>query len=1401
MKLHLPITLFTALMAVMATLPTAWAKITVKENISESKPEGDPVEITDGTFEGQLGKDSSIKIEKENEEDGDTSLTFKGETTDKARNGIRRIDIDVLPECSFTLAEGGELGVSVRNDFGSTNTYIRLQGGSFTVEEGAKLGGVHSGVVLLARVDVQMHGGEFIVNGSVNDAQGGVKNSAPSSLNVNVQDGGKFIIGENATVGTTYDVNTTLGGWEYDKICGTTTSILIKDTSSFEMKGGKLGVPLSADTDKGSGHTNVSIRLSGDAKAIIWGGEIGGKGVIGGTNEVAEITLLENATLEFKDTANEKTSQNVTIKMQGGRLVGGANFYGEVEISALDTFDMGGLDASRIKKLELKSAGATLKNLKEGSTLNADAMAVNSTTIIMVGSKSSKLVTGESSGDVLPDGKEWLIGFQGNGGNVQLGKKEIKLDFDARDGLLSELLDDEGDVSFEVFFSNAQLMGMEEGENLSKYFSVGAGWGVDVKNVTITNEGCVLTLSGNISKSVWVASKQEPAESYRGYSVEKFDRVVIDKDTTIEFPSTIKQLCGSGNLHLTGNGSAELENRSDAFHHGDTTFYGDITVAEEGNLSVKKTGDSTLTLAGNLKILRDRGSLNVNEGMLILKGDDNVVKSGINVGQRDSHGVLEVEGNLNTSSILVNSYDGNMLVIGKSGHVTVNETITSLSESCSVQVDGELILLGDQDMTGKNKPIFSGTGIISIGDGESETALIIDKDNFIAGSEVSLNVAKGASLSVTGDSFSGNIMGEGKVSTEGTVTLTGDGSLTGEYSGTFVADRSGRIFGGNNPNAAIEAQNGATVKLEAGSTFKSLDAGEGEVTGSNTYTFTDKDAAGSTTRHFSGDIVLRSGNEYDMELDLSNPALWEGSGQHEETLILETGKNIIIEDGATIVLNSIDNLVAKQGDLTGVVLMQGKGIFHESYLRYKGEGDEHEKTLGPVNGVNVKLGGILDLLYERAELQIVEADGGPSAANELIALAEVEPRDGATYDTIVNFYHRTQSKFAPYATSANSIAGSNLLWFEADQKGVTMDESVLAVMSSLQQMADAGDAAGVRKALAAVAGSTLTSLSAAQSAALRNQESRVRDHALQAARLRCQGNDETTQQQRPCKTTHVWVEGTSFFSEQHSRGDESGYRLNSWGGAVGLDAQVDAHWSVGLSLAANYGDLEARAADYAKGDLDSYYVSAWSQAKNGRWGNTLLATVGTNEGDLRRTVNYGSGSYTATSSTSGSSLGAMWEVTYDLYPVKDNKSNIIQPLFNVAVQHTSMDGFSEKNAGGVGLTTEKQTRDTMTLALGLRWLAAIESGKAANRTVTTELHANVAQDMGDRRSEANVALLANPNYTQSVYGARAGSTAFQFGAGVNVPVTANSQLYVNAGGELRSHANAWNAALGVRMGF
>lgn len=56
------------------------------------------------------------------------------------------------------------------------------------------------------------------------------------------------------------------------------------------------------------------------------------------------------------------------------------------------------------------------------------------------------------------------------------------------------------------------------------------------------------------------------------------------------------------------------------------------------------------------------------------------------------------------------------------------------------------------------------------------------------------------------------------------------------------------------------------------------------------------------------------------------------------------------------------------------------------------------------------------------------------------------------------------------------------------------------------------------------------------------------------------------------------------------------------------------------------------------------------------------------------------------------------------------------------------------------------------------------------REALGEVRVNVSQDMGDRRGQANVGFLADPSYTRPVYGAKVGSTAFQIGAGLSVPV-------------------------------
>ena len=64
----------------------------------------------------------------------------------------------------------------------------------------------------------------------------------------------------------------------------------------------------------------------------------------------------------------------------------------------------------------------------------------------------------------------------------------------------------------------------------------------------------------------------------------------------------------------------------------------------------------------------------------------------------------------------------------------------------------------------------------------------------------------------------------------------------------------------------------------------------------------------------------------------------------------------------------------------------------------------------------------------------------------------------------------------------------------------------------------------------------------------------------------------------------------------------------------------------------------------------------------------------------------------------------MYELTYDVY-LNENRSSVLQPLFNASVVTTRMDGYEETGAGNAGLNVGRQDWTTGTLA----WWAATSS--------------------------------------------------------------------------------------------
>lgn len=86
--------------------------------------------------------------------------------------------------------------------------------------------------------------------------------------------------------------------------------------------------------------------------------------------------------------------------------------------------------------------------------------------------------------------------------------------------------------------------------------------------------------------------------------------------------------------------------------------------------------------------------------------------------------------------------------------------------------------------------------------------------------------------------------------------------------------------------------------------------------------------------------------------------------------------------------------------------------------------------------------------------------------------------------------------------------------------------------------------------------------------------------------------------------------------------------------------------------------------------------------------------------------------YAMHGSTSGSSYGAFYEGTYDLY-LDENKTSAFQPLVNASVYKSRMDGFTE--SGGLGMSVDDMDSTYGTVGLGARLRGELSSNLTAAR--------------------------------------------------------------------------------------
>ncbi len=370
--------------------------------------------------------------------------------------------------------------------------------------------------------------------------------------------------------------------------------------------------------------------------------------------------------------------------------------------------------------------------------------------------------------------------------------------------------------------------------------------------------------------------------------------------------------------------------------------------------------------------------------------------------------------------------------------------------------------------------------------------------------------------------------------------------------------------------------------------------------------------------------------------------------------------------------------------------------------------------------------------------------------------------------------------------SANGMAGATLMDEAFAGGGIGDDGDLADIMNAVDNggMTD--------EHMAAVAGSSTAALGMAFAGDVERQLRAIRNRTTTMGVNQCVVNEGMPY-------FNAWVNAEGNMGELDKDGTYAGYKLDNWGGTVGFDVDVNPNLTLGLAVTAMYGDLTVDGPDMLDGDMDTYYVTAFARYSKRAWTHTFIGTIGKMDGSYERTVNHAGGSYTAEGDTDGLAFGLMYEVGR-VYALTEDGNTCLQPVFNVAYRHTTVNGYTEKG-GNAALDVDDQTLDTITLGAGAR-MQAVVGENLYNRTSVLELRALAKLDIGDRASEADVAFIGGGSRA-TVESAEPGAFGVELGAGLSIPVGDENDgtLFFDVSAEFRSGYSDLNGTVGYRINF
>ena len=386
-----------------------------------------------------------------------------------------------------------------------------------------------------------------------------------------------------------------------------------------------------------------------------------------------------------------------------------------------------------------------------------------------------------------------------------------------------------------------------------------------------------------------------------------------------------------------------------------------------------------------------------------------------------------------------------------------------------------------------------------------------------------------------------------------------------------------------------------------------------------------------------------------------------------------------------------------------------------------------------------------------------------------------------------------------YVYDEESQEGWLVLFFEhlGDDIAAALNSNQLAVYSALSDIDEVGEAEGeLAEMLDALFSSDdpaavramLDRLSGAELATA--MISQLEGNMAHLRRIRANMGSGQRLDSEGKNTAYI----TGFDTQNHvdADGGKPGIKRTEWGGSVGYE-RYDGELAV-YGIALTSGSATVRPTGGESYDEDSLRLDFYSVvAFDARWSNILSLGFGMHEFNITRSL---PGGYTASSSPEGYSVNFQDEISYTW---KINEQNSIQPFAAVEVSANVLPAFSESGAGSASLESYNCFSTAVDISLGARYIRSFRAASGRTGQVSVQAAIVMRQVEGDSEMELNFA--GAPEQRFKVDAATTDSMGFNLGASVLYPISKHAAVTASANAILRGGAEETGASVGLRLSF